>query len=175
MKIGLVCPYSIAKGGGVQEIVYAMQEELLRRGHEAYIVTPRPQDYDEEPRRNMIFVGGAADFNSPVHTTFQVSASVNETIQKMLDDEQFDVLHFHEPWIPMLSGQILSRSNAVNVATFHAKLPETMMSRTITKVITPYTKPILRYIDAFSGGVRGGCRVCLHTNRRAGGDHTGGD
>jgi len=38
----------------------------------------------------------------------------------------------------------------VNVATFHAKLPETVVSRTMAKVITPYTKPLLRHIDAFT-------------------------
>lgn len=150
MKIGLVCPYSIAKGGGVQEIVYAMQAELNTRGHDAYIITPRPQDYDGTQRDKMIFVGGAADFNSPLHTTIQVSASVSESIERMLEEERFDILHFHEPWVPMLSMQILSRSNAVNVATFHAKLPETVMSRTMAKVVTPYTKPILKYIDALT-------------------------
>ncbi|HSX17736.1 MAG TPA: glycosyltransferase family 4 protein [Patescibacteria group bacterium] len=150
MKIGLVCPYSIARGGGVQEIVYAMQAELNRRGHDAYIITPRPQDFEEEPRDHMIFVGGSVDFNSPLHTTSQVSAGEGEAIEAMLEREQFDVLHFHEPWVPMLSMQILSRSNTTNVATFHAKLPETMMSRTMAKVVTPYTKPILKYIDAFT-------------------------
>jgi phosphatidylinositol alpha-mannosyltransferase len=68
----------------------------------------------------------------------------------MLEQERFDVLHFHEPWVPVLSRQILSRSNTVNVATFHAKLPETIVSRTMAKVITPYTKPLLRHIDAFT-------------------------
>jgi phosphatidylinositol alpha-mannosyltransferase len=127
-----------------------MQAELNKRGHDAYIITPRPQDHELEPREKMIFVGGAADFNSPMHTTIQVSASVNDTIQKMLEEHQFDILHFHEPWVPMLSMQILSRSTTVNVGTFHAKLPETMMSRTMAKVVTPYTKPILKYIDAFT-------------------------
>jgi phosphatidylinositol alpha-mannosyltransferase len=150
MKIGLVCPYSIAKGGGVQEIIYAMQAELNRRGHEAYIITPKPQDYDGEPRERMIFVGGSVDFNSPLHTTSQVSASVSETVEQMLEEQQFDILHFHEPWVPMLSMQILTRSTTVNVATFHAKLPETVMSRTMAKVVTTYTKPILKYIDAFT-------------------------
>ena len=150
MKIGLVCPYGINKGGGVQEIVRIQQQELQRRGHDAYIITPRPQDHDEEPGDHVIFVGGSTDFRSPTATTIQISASVGETIEGMLEEEQFDILHFHEPWIPMLASQILSRSNSVNVATFHAKLPETMMSRTITKVITPYTKPILKYIDAFT-------------------------
>jgi len=38
----------------------------------------------------------------------------------------------------------------VNVATFHAKLPETLMTRTLTKVVTPYTKSVLQYIDEFT-------------------------
>ncbi|HLZ14762.1 MAG TPA: glycosyltransferase family 4 protein [Candidatus Saccharimonadales bacterium] len=150
MKIGLVCPYNVAKGGGVQEIVRAMQTELLRRGHDCYIITPRPQDHDAEPEDRMIFIGGAADFNSPTHTTFQVSASLNDTIHQMLADEQFDVLHFHEPWIPMLSFQILSRSQTANVATFHAKMPEDIMSRTMARVITPYTKASLKYLHALT-------------------------
>ncbi|HKU18000.1 MAG TPA: glycosyltransferase family 4 protein [Candidatus Saccharimonadales bacterium] len=150
MKIGLVCPYNVAKGGGVQEIVRAMQEELLRRGHDCYIITPRPQDYDAEPGDHTIFIGGAADFNGPTHTTIQVSASVNETIHQMLEDEQFDVLHFHEPWVPMLSFQILTRSQAANVATFHAKMPEDIMSRSIARMITPYTKSSLKYLHALT-------------------------
>lgn len=150
MKIGLICPYSIIKGGGVLEHIKAVQAELNRRGHEVYCITPRPQDYEGEPGDHVIFVGGSADFNSPTHTTVQVSAGVSETIDRMLAEHQFDILHFHEPWVPMLSMQILSRSNAVNVGTFHAKLPETIMSRTMAKVITPYTKPILKYIDAFT-------------------------
>jgi len=150
MKIGIVCPYSIAKAGGVQEIVYAQQAELLARGHQAYIITPRPQDHEELPGDHMIFVGSSTDFNSPAHTTVQLSASVRDTIDNMLEEEQFDILHFHEPWMPMLSWQILSRSRAINVATFHAKLPETMMTRTMAKVITPYTKSVLKYIDAYT-------------------------
>jgi len=150
MKIGLVCPYAINKGGGVLEIVRAQQRVLRQRGHDVYIITPRPQDHEDAPEDHVIFVGGSTDFRSPTRTTFQVSASVGEAIEEMLAAEQFDILHFHEPWIPVLSSQILSRSQAINVATFHAKLPETMMSRTMAKVITPYTKPILKYIDAFT-------------------------
>jgi len=150
MKIGLVCPYSIAKNGGVQEIVRDMQTELLRRGHDCYIITPRPQDHEEAPADHVIFIGTSADFNAPTHTVIQVSASVNDTINRMLEEEQFDVLHFHEPWIPMLSYQILSRSKVPNVATFHAKMPEDIMSRTVARVITPYTKASLKYLDGLT-------------------------
>lgn len=150
MKIGLVCPYSITKGGGVLEIVRALQVGLQRRGHDAYIITPRPQGHEDGPDDHVIFVGGSTDFRSPTQTTIQISASINDAIQEMLDEEKFDIIHFHEPWIPMLSAQILARSQAANVATFHAKLPETAMSRTMAKVITPYTKPILKYIDVLT-------------------------
>lgn len=152
MKIGLVCPYNITKGGGVKEHIFAEQAELVSRGHDVYIITPQPRDYDEEfaKHNNVLFVGSATDFNSPLHTTIQVSASLNDDIEHMLEEHKFDILHFHEPWVPVLSRQILTRSNAVNVATFHAKLPETMMTRTMVKVVTPYTKAVLKYIDEFT-------------------------
>ena len=151
MKIGLVCPYNIAKGGGVQEIVRAMRHELTARGHEAKIITPQPKDIEGVDTEGIIFVGSATDWHGPLHTTSQISASVDtEAIEQMLETEKFDVLHFHEPWVPVLSRQILSRSNAVNVATFHAKIPETVMSRTVVKVVTPYLKSVLRYLDALT-------------------------
>lgn len=152
MKIGLVFPYSIAKGGGVKEIVLAMQAELIQRGHEAYIITPQPRDYDVESAKheNIIFVGSSSDFNSPLQTTVQVSAGLNESIDAMLEEHNFDILHFHEPWVPMLSRQILTRSNTINVATFHANIPKTIMGRTVAKVVTPYTKSVLKYIHEFT-------------------------
>lgn len=149
MKIGLVCPYNIAKGGGVQEIVLALQQELENRGHIAKILTPEPRDMPDYHRKDsIIFVGGAADFKSPLHTTSQFSMAADTYgITQMLEEEKFDILHFHEPWVPMLSRQILSRSTSVNVATFHAKLPDTVMTRTMAKVITPYTKAVLNQLD----------------------------
>lgn len=151
MKIGLVCPYSIAKGGGVQEVVKALQTEYTKLGHEAVIITPQIKEPYENHDRRIVFLGSAADFKSPLATTTQISASVlTDEIDAMLEYEQFDILHFHEPWVPVLSRQILSRSHTVNVATFHAKLPETLASRALAKVITPYTKPLLRHIDLFT-------------------------
>jgi phosphatidylinositol alpha-mannosyltransferase len=151
MKIGLVCPYSIAKGGGVQEVVKALQTEYTKLGHDAVIITPQIREPYENHDRRIIFLGSAADFKSPLATTTQISASMlTDEIDALLEYEQFDILHFHEPWVPVLSRQILSRSKTVNVATFHAKLPETLASRALAKVITPYTKPLLRHIDLFT-------------------------
>ena len=151
MKIGLVCPYNLFKGGGVQECVLAMQEELSARGHDVLIVAPQPKEVPEHVPPFVRLLGRSTDFRSPFHTTAQISVSVDSKgVDELLAKEKFDLLHFHEPWVPLLSRQILLRSTAKNVATFHAKLPETMMSRTIERVITPYTKSILKYFDSFT-------------------------
>lgn len=147
MKIGLVCPYNIIAGGGVQECVFALRQELISKGNQAIILSPRPRAYQEQPPEGVVFVGSAAKVKS-FHTTSQISASAEaDSIDELLESEQFDVLHFHEPWVPFVSRQILTRSNTYNVATFHAKLPEGRVNRTIEKVITPYTSSILKYFD----------------------------
>lgn len=151
MKIGLVCPYNITLGGGVKEHVLAVKSELESRGYTVKVITPEPRSANGETaiheENGIIFMGGGAEFRSPLHTSAQISASIDpEAIDEMLAREKFDVLHFHEPWVPMLSRQVLSRSKAVNVATFHAKMPENVMSRTFTKVVAPYTKSILKYL-----------------------------
>jgi phosphatidylinositol alpha-mannosyltransferase len=152
MKIGIVYPYDMSRGSGVGEIVYATQKELRRRGHDVIIITPRPLSYEgkDPDREHMIFIGASTDFNSPLNTMIQVSASVNATVEEILNREKFDILHFHEPWVPFLSRQVLARSKAINVATFHATLPNTPMSRTVIKAVTPYTKSIIKYIDEFT-------------------------
>lgn len=150
MKIGLISPYNIFKGGGVQECVLALQSELLRRGHKVKIITPQPRGYEGESPENVLFVGASTDMKSPLHTTVQVSAGNGDKMAEKLAQEQFDILNFHEPWIPIISRQILAKSDAINVGTFHAKLPDTRMSKTIERVITPYTKGILKSFHALT-------------------------
>ena len=147
MKIGLVCPYNMARGGGVQEIVRAMRNELSRKGHTVKILAPQPREGNNYDTDGILFIGGGTDVRSPLHTTAHISVSADgEAIEQILESENFDILHFHEPWVPVLSRQILSRSTSVNIATFHAKVPETLMSRTVVRVVTPYTKSVLKYL-----------------------------
>jgi phosphatidyl-myo-inositol alpha-mannosyltransferase len=162
MKIGLVCPYNIAIGGGVQEQVKAMQTELARRGHDVIILTPQPRVPYVDDGRKVVFLGSAADVKTPLNTTSQFSASVlTDEIDNVLEHERFDVLHFHEPWVPVLSRQILSRSSTANVATFHAMLPDTRVAQTVGKMFTPYTKSMLRHIDAFAAVSAGAAAYLL--------------
>jgi phosphatidylinositol alpha-mannosyltransferase len=151
MRIGLVCPYNLVKGGGVQEGVLALQHELAKRGHHVKILTPLPRDIDTNEWPDVIFIGTAADIKSPFATTAQVSVSLKlDEIDKILSEEKFDILHFHEPWVPMMSRQILSKSSSTNIATFHAHLPDSLVSKTVEAVVTPYTKPLLKSFSALT-------------------------
>ena len=52
--------------------------------------------------------------------TLTVSHRYGDLVTEMLDRERFDIIHFHEPFVPFLSLQILRHSKSVNIATFHA-------------------------------------------------------
>ncbi len=153
MKIGLVCPYSINKHGGVLEVVLALRDGLTQRGHQVRIITPKPRNHGLEPDKDVIFFGTSTDFRTLTFTdtTSQVSSTADtDKIDAIMAAEKFDILHFHEPWQPLLSRQLLQRSPAVNIATFHAKIPDAIMTRSMLKVVNPYLKSVLKYLDVLT-------------------------
>lgn len=152
MKIGLVCPYNMFQfAGGVQEIVVQLQKSLQAKGHKVIIITPRPRAHIDHPPKDMILVGRSAKMNTPFATMVDFGFEADgEEIQNILDAEQFDILHFHEPWVPLLSRQILMRSSSINVATFHATPPATVVSKSLLNVVVPYTKSVLSYLHSYT-------------------------
>ena len=120
MKIGLVCPYIYPDSGGVAQHVRFLYENLRLRGHDVRILTAShgPQRASEGDIVRL-GVGVSVPINASVGTlTF--SPRYLGQIGSMLDRERFDVLHFHEPFIPFLSLFLLRESSSVNIATFHA-------------------------------------------------------
>ncbi len=153
LKIGLVCPYNITIAGGVQSIVLLLADQLNAMGHDTKILTPRPRNIKKIKSDNpdIIFIGRSTDFRSPLHTTVQISASAyNDKINQILLDQQFDIINLHEPWVPFLSRQILQRSESVNIGTFHAKIPESVMTRSLVKVVNPYLKSVINNLDGLT-------------------------
>lgn len=50
----------------------------------------------------------------------------------------------------MMSRQLLTKSTAINIATFHALLPDSVMTRTLERMATPYAKSIIKYLDCLT-------------------------
>ncbi len=148
MKIGIICPYNVFRPGGVQEAVFAHQKELIKRGHEVNVITPNPRRSDNLAPEGVHLVGTSTELNTPFKTKADISLHAGpKEIKVYLKEQKYDLLHFHEPWVPMLPRQLIDRATCPIVATFHAKLPEAWIYKTIGKAVKPYTKSFIKDID----------------------------
>lgn len=145
MKIGIVCPYDIDRGGGVQEHVLAQAHELQTRGHNVTILTPKPRAkaLAIPSHVTVIYVGNSAKMRTPINTSLELGVSLKrDEVDDILAKEKFDVLHIHEPEVPFLGAQVVAKAICPIVATFHAIHPETPLARTIESLRIPYSRSI---------------------------------
>ncbi len=120
MKIGLVSPYVYPLPGGVTQHVRYLYENLRLRGHDVRIVTSS-HGLQRSSEGDVIRLGKG--FSMPANGsmgTVTVSPRFISQVREMLDREHFDLLHFHEPFVPFLSLVVLRESRSVNIGTFHA-------------------------------------------------------
>src|SRR5439155_9063323 len=110
-----------------------------------------PRGYKGRVPKRILTAGMSANVRAFYNTQTQFSASIDvDAISRMLEAEQFDVLHFHEPWVPIVSRQVLTRSSSAYVTTSHAKIPERLTSKALTNMFSSYTKALLKHIHAYS-------------------------
>jgi phosphatidylinositol alpha-mannosyltransferase len=120
MKIGLVSPYVYPLPGGVTEHVRYLYEGLRLRGHDVRIITSS-HGLQRSSEGDVIRLGKG--FSMPTNGsvgTVTLSPRYVSQVNTMLERERFDLLHFHEPFVPFLSLVVLRQSTSVNIATFHA-------------------------------------------------------
>jgi phosphatidylinositol alpha-mannosyltransferase len=120
MKIGLVSPYVYPLPGGVTQHVRFLYENLRLRGHEVRILSAT-HGLQRSSEGDVIRMGQG--FSMPANGsvgTITVSPRYISQTRRLLDEERFDVLHFHEPFVPFLSLVVLQESRSVNIGTFHA-------------------------------------------------------
>lgn len=93
----------------------------MHRGHDVTILAPRGRKGGLEVRDGFYGIGRTVPIpanGSMVRVTFDVT--LYNAVKTLLRREQFDVIHLHEPLIPVLPYLVLLNSRSVNVATFHA-------------------------------------------------------
>ncbi len=121
MKIGLVSPYDFTYPGGVTQHISHLAAAFRRIGHDVHIIAPcsRGEPPAGEPRVHAIGRVVPVPANGSV-ARISVSLNLSRTVKQLLNDEQFDVLHLHEPLMPALPLTVLRHSQTLNVGTFHA-------------------------------------------------------
>jgi phosphatidylinositol alpha-mannosyltransferase len=162
VKIGLVCPYAWDKPGGVQAHVRDLAETLLARGHDVSVFTPAEDD-DALPD---YCVGAGTPipipYNGSVARLLLGPVSAGRT-RKWLRQNDFDILHVHEPTAPSVTWVSCLLTDAPIVATFH-------MSNTRSRAMVafePFFVPALEKVRA---------RIAVsEAARRTTVEHLGGD
>ncbi len=144
MKIALVTPYDFPYPGGVTEHITALDRYFRAQGHDTRILAASSTDEDVLSD-HVIKVSGAV---SPVSFSgskarITLSPPVYRRVKKILKDEDFDVVHVHEPSVPVLSLAVLRHSHALNVGTFHAYRE----SNAVYEYAHPLVKRILGRLD----------------------------
>jgi phosphatidylinositol alpha-mannosyltransferase len=120
VKIGLVTPYIYPLPGGVNAHVGFLYQHLRERGHDVRIISST-HGLQRASEGDIIRIGRG--FSVPSNGsvgTLTVSPRFLSQCRAVLEREQFDLLHFHEPFVPFLSLVLLRESTSVNIATFHA-------------------------------------------------------
>jgi phosphatidylinositol alpha-mannosyltransferase len=138
VKIGLVTPYVYPLPGGVNEHVRFLYENLRLRGHDVRILTSS-HGLQRSSEGDVIRIGKG--FSVPSNGsvgTITLSPRYVSQVQKVLDREKFDLLHFHEPFVPFLSLIVLRQSTSVNIATFHAYAGFSPAMELGKRTLTPY-------------------------------------
>lgn len=118
MRVGLLCPYSLSIPGGVQGQVMGLARTLRGRGHEARVLGP----CDGPPPAAYVTPLGKsvpAAANGSVAPLAPDPAAQLRTM-RALWDEDFDVLHLHEPFAPGPCMTALMVKPAPTIGTFHA-------------------------------------------------------
>ena len=161
MKIGIVNPYSWDVPGGVGFHIRDLALKLRSRGHNVRVLTPSTSDDLPE----WITSAGSSvsiPFNGSV-ANISIKPKALARTRRWLADNDFDVVHVHEPVVPSVSMAAAMLSSAPLVGTFHAAL-----GRSVSRAIA--SAPMRLYME------RIGVRIAVSEEaRRTLIEHHGGD
>ncbi|MBM3683703.1 MAG: glycosyltransferase family 4 protein [Actinobacteria bacterium] len=118
MRIGLVCPYTLSRPGGVQAQVLGLARSLRRLDHDVRVLGPCD---GAPPEPGIIALGSSV----PIEANGSIAALAPDPAAQLrmlraLWDESFDVVNLHEPFAPGPTATALLIERAPIVGTFHA-------------------------------------------------------
>jgi len=120
VKVAFVSPYDFAYPGGVNNHIENLAREFQRRGHSVTIIAPSSKATSQLNVPNLYPIGRPV----PIRTAGSVaritfSAWRYAKLKAYFNQHQFDIVHIHEPLVPLLGNFALLCSTATTVATFH--------------------------------------------------------
>jgi len=125
MKIALISPYDFAFPSGVNNNITHTAACFREWGHEVTIIGPCSDDGASLPPNFVHALGGVLSFPfAGSMARINLSPRVYRQVKKLLQQQQFDVIHLHEPMTPALPLVALRHAplcpKSLFVGTFHA-------------------------------------------------------
>lgn len=137
----MVCPYSFDVHGGVQAHVAELAAFLIEMGHDVSVLAPA-SDGVELP--DYVVSAGRAvpiPYNGSV-ARLSFGPVAYARVRRWLADNDFDVVHLHEPNAPSVSMLALSLADVPIVATFHTSTTKSLVLSTFQPVLQPFLEKI---------------------------------
>jgi phosphatidylinositol alpha-mannosyltransferase len=120
VKIALVSPYDFAHPGGVTLHISYLERYFTKMGHDVKVIAPASRAVPDFGDR-FIPIGKPRPIpSSGSIARCTISLMLAPKIREVLEREKFDIIHLHEPLMPMLCTSILRLSDTANIGTFHA-------------------------------------------------------
>ena len=123
MKIAQISPYDFAYHGGVQTHIANLAFELKRRGNEITILAPCSKSQPVTSVDGSEFISFGRSIPVPVGGSIaRISPLIwgDRKLKIILEQGNFDIIHIHEPFVPVISFMALNMAKAPIVGTFHS-------------------------------------------------------
>ena len=161
LRVGICAPYDLSRDGGVNSHIRAQARALRRLGHEVVVFgTASAALANDEVSigRCMSLVIGGTD------TALGFDPRMRRRIAELYRARQFDVVHVHEPLMPLAPWFAVRQATAPVVATFHVHRER---GHRWYGPYRPVLAPVMRRVDV---------RIAVsHAARRTVAEHFPGD
>ncbi len=142
MKVALVCPYDLGLPGGVQSHVRHLAEQLRSAGDDVLVVAPggagvSPASTGRSGRQDgFVNVGSTIEvpFNGSIAPIPLSPLAVRRALAE-LQHFRPEVVHVHEPGVPVLSLGVTLWGPTPLVATFHAFSERDLAYRAVSPLV----------------------------------------
>ena len=123
MRIALVSPYDYSVPSGVNNHIRHLRHEFTRLGHDARILVPSSEQVNDAHIINASSSIIQVPFAGSI-ARISLSPRTYRRTKCILQERRYDVLHLHEPLMPMLPLAVLRHHDlvpqAICVGTFHS-------------------------------------------------------
>jgi phosphatidylinositol alpha-mannosyltransferase len=149
LKIGFVLDDSLDRAAGVQQYILTLSEWLESQGHELHYIVSTTSRTDLEHIHSL-------SRNIPVrfngnYLRIPLPAS-HRSIKRLLQQEQFDVLHIQVPYSPFLGGMVIDAvdHHTAVIGTFHIVPKSALVSIASRLLSLLYFRSLKRFDEVVS-------------------------